>query len=84
MSKLFDLTGMRFGRLVVLHRDFERKKDETRWICKCDCGAVKSINGISLKKEEPNLVDAYKRNLSLNGAGYTKILTKGFVRYGAG
>lgn len=50
MSKLFDLTGMRFGRLVVLHRDFERKKDETRWICKCDCGAVKSINGISLKK----------------------------------
>lgn len=49
MSKLFDLTGMRFGRLVVLHRDFECKKDETRWICKCDCGAVKSINGISLK-----------------------------------
>lgn len=51
MSKLFDLTGMKFGRLVVLRRDFECKKDETRWICKCDCGAVKSINGISLKTE---------------------------------
>ena len=47
MSKLIDLTGSRFGRLVVLHRD--RKKNGTMWICKCDCGAVKTINGISLK-----------------------------------
>lgn len=35
--KLIDLTGQRFGRLVVLERA-ENKNGRVRWKCKCDCG----------------------------------------------
>lgn len=32
-----DLTGRRFGRLVVLH-PAENRRDRTCWVCRCDCG----------------------------------------------
>lgn len=35
--KQVDLTGERFGRLVVVQRVFNRGR-ETCWLCKCDCG----------------------------------------------
>lgn len=39
MSKKNDLTGKRFGRLVVLRDSGKRGKDGTiLWHCKCDCG----------------------------------------------
>lgn len=46
MSKLADLTGQRFGRLVVLERSgtYKSKASGKRtytqpvWLCKCDCG----------------------------------------------
>lgn len=34
-----DLTGRRFGRLVVLNREANNKHGRTTWRCKCDCGA---------------------------------------------
>lgn len=44
-----DLEGKRFGRLVVLGYGGRRKRS-TRWICKCDCGVIKDIDGGALKK----------------------------------
>lgn len=38
MVALIDLTGRRFGMLVVLKRDI-RFKRPTKWLCQCDCGA---------------------------------------------
>lgn len=43
MSKVRDLTGMRFGRLTVIeqHGFTKRNKHGSRqalWLCKCDCG----------------------------------------------
>ena len=35
---LIDLTGQRFGRLVVLKQEETLKLGVTRWLCKCDCG----------------------------------------------
>lgn len=53
MSKLIDLTGQRFGRLVVLKKDNERiTKNGSYWICKCDCGKEKSIRSSSLRRGE--------------------------------
>lgn len=43
-----DLTGKRYGKLVVLGQDKERSIKCSFWVCKCDCGNVKSINGSSL------------------------------------
>lgn len=35
-----DLTGQKYGRLLVLHPDPDHAR---RWICRCDCGTVKSF-----------------------------------------
>lgn len=48
MSKFVDLTGQRFGRLVVV-QFAEIKNGQTLWICLCDCGEGKVINGSHLK-----------------------------------
>ena len=44
-----DIGGERFGKLLVLERDKERKGGAAYWICKCDCGNVKSIRGTNLR-----------------------------------
>lgn len=38
MSALKDLTGRRFGRLVVIERAGSTYKKESTWVCLCDCG----------------------------------------------
>lgn len=38
MSKFIDLTGQRFGRLLVVKRDGLAKSGHALWLCKCDCG----------------------------------------------
>ena len=52
MSKLIELTGQRFGRLVVLERNGSYRCDEFSssacWLCRCDCGNTKTIRGINL------------------------------------
>lgn len=45
MPKLIDLTGQRFGRLVVLERH-----DAKRWKCICDCGNATYSDGYQLRK----------------------------------
>lgn len=48
MSKLKDLTGMRFGRLVVLQRGENDKSNKVRWICRCDCGKETLVRSSNL------------------------------------
>lgn len=43
-----DLTGKVFGRLEVLKVDESKKTRKTYWLCKCDCGNVKSVRSDSL------------------------------------
>ena len=53
-GKLIDLTGQRFGKLVVIERaeDYVSPKGAhcTRWHCKCDCGCTKVVSSNSLKR----------------------------------
>lgn len=42
-----DQIGKRYGRWVVLERDFSKKKPY--WFCRCDCGKIKSVDGYSLR-----------------------------------
>lgn len=45
-----DLTGKIFGNLTVIERDLQRFKDgDSRWICQCKCGTIKSIRSSSLR-----------------------------------
>lgn len=53
MSKLIDLTGNKYGRLTVLHKDSNRKTNNgSYWICQCECGTIKSIKSSSLRRGE--------------------------------
>ena len=50
MGKLKDLTGLKFGRLTVIKRVENNKHNQTCWLCKCDCGNEKIIEGYSLTR----------------------------------
>ena len=47
-TKLIDLTGKRFGRLIVIKRSLSGKK-QPLWLCKCDCGKERIIQGNHLR-----------------------------------
>lgn len=50
---LIDLTGKQFGRLTVIGRAEDQVAPNGRrrvmWVCKCECGNVKVVNGDNLK-----------------------------------
>ena len=43
-----DLTGKRFGRLVVLEKTKEKEFSAYLWRCRCDCGNEKLVTGPKL------------------------------------
>jgi hypothetical protein len=47
--KLLDLTGVRFGKLVVFKKSTKKLGRDVAWDCQCDCGNVKSIRGGTLR-----------------------------------
>ncbi len=47
MGKFYDITGMTFGRLVVVRRV---PGSSYKWLCKCSCGVEKEILSASLRK----------------------------------
>jgi hypothetical protein len=53
VSKLIDLTGQRFGRLIVTCRDVNKISNSGRqivmWRCICECGNEISVSGDSLR-----------------------------------
>jgi len=49
--KFIDLTGKRFGRLVVVERHPENAYGyHPRWVCRCDCGATTTVLTQSLRR----------------------------------
>ena len=49
MSKKIDLTGQRFGRLIVLCEDGRTNGSMVKWKCQCDCGDIVSVSGNDLR-----------------------------------
>jgi hypothetical protein len=52
MTKYKDLTGKRFGKLTVISFDREKTKRKAYWICKCECGNIKSVRSDSLQENK--------------------------------
>lgn len=50
MWKIIDLSGRRFGRLTVVHREENGKGREPRWRVRCKCGKEKVVHGRNLRK----------------------------------
>ena len=68
---LIDITGKRFGRLVVISR--EGAGSPARWLCRCDCGAEKSVLGSKLRTGNTVSCGCHRR--SLNSTKRTADLT---------
>lgn len=62
MGVFKDLTGMRFGRLVVIGRDKSKKK--VHWLCQCDCGGRSSVDSYSLTHGITVSCGCYAREMS--------------------
>ena len=43
MSAFTDLTGRMFGRLTVLERVENSRAGKARWLCRCECGALRTV-----------------------------------------
>ena len=63
-KKLDDLTNKKFNRLTVLKLDEERTKNDKYWrvfwICKCDCGTIKSICAGNLRRNTTKSCGCWK------------------------
>lgn len=49
IGKFIDETGKRYGSWTVIKRD-EAYPSVGRWVCKCDCGAIKTLYGSELRR----------------------------------
>lgn len=69
--KRLELTGQKFGRLLVVgfsHTDGH----ETRWTCRCDCGALSVVRGTDLRSGNTQSCDCLRREKCRN-----RLLTHG-------
>jgi len=51
MNTLIDLTGQRFGKLVVREKLPPISDGRTRWLCDCDCGNSCVVSSYALRKK---------------------------------
>ena len=68
-SFLEDLTGRRFGRLIVI--GMSEKRTASRGgicICRCDCGTIKEVPSLSLKKGAVISCGCYNKEVLHNRA----------------
>lgn len=49
-SRLINLVGKRFHRLVVIDRSLRVSGNNAVWLCRCDCGTLRHVNSNSLRR----------------------------------
>lgn len=63
MGNLINLTGQRFGRLVVI-RQAPTVKRRAQWLCKCDCGTEKVIPAGALQRGHTQSCGCLRRDVA--------------------
>lgn len=58
-----DFSGKKYGRLTPLHRD-QNNTGRTKWVCRCECGEVKSIPISSLTSGRANSCGCYRKEVT--------------------
>ncbi len=64
-----DLTGMRFGMLVVVSFADKTSSGHARWLCQCDCGGAKVTQASNLKSGQCRSCGCYARGPNWNRSG---------------
>ena len=77
MPKIKDLTGQKFGCLEVIGLDESRNKrgNHYYWLCKCECGNIRSLRAYSLKTSDYSTCHCNSKNYHLvtHGKTHTRI-----------
>ena len=60
MGKILDLSGYRFGKLEVIKYSYIRNS-HAHWLCRCECGIEKVIDGSNLRKGHTRSCGCYKK-----------------------
>ncbi len=64
-GKPVDLTGKRFGRWTVIKRDGSNQHYSAMWVCTCDCGTKRRINGADLRSGHTQSCGCLKREINV-------------------
>ncbi|MEH7084987.1 hypothetical protein V7139_19925 [Neobacillus drentensis] len=68
VAKFMDLTGQRFGKLTVLYLlEESRNQPNKKWMCRCDCGIEKAVDGYSLRKGAAKTCKGCIKNKDISG-----------------
>jgi len=88
-SRLIDLTGQRFGRLVVLSRAENDRWNQTRWRVRCDCGNERLVSGKCLRQGRSTSCGCLRseklqaRYENISGKRYGKLIAVSRVPFSA-
>ena len=66
MGNFKDLTGQRFGRLIVIKRVENDKLGKAQWLCQCDCGNKKEVSTQSLKSGKVQSCGCLHKEMLIN------------------
>ena len=64
-----DLTGQRFGKLVVVRESHKDRRGEWKWLCKCDCGNETIVYGSHLRNGDTVSCGCVMRNAKRTHGG---------------
>lgn len=66
---VFDLTGKRFGKLIVVEKSVKRYSNNrgVHWLCRCDCGKETCVLSWSLRSGRTNSCGCYGRTHAWKG-----------------
>ena len=62
-----DLTGNVYGRLTVIARAENEQSLHSRWVCKCECGAVKTVAARHLLNGDTVSCGCYHQERNVDG-----------------
>lgn len=77
MPKHIDITNQKFGKLLVKERAESNLSGLARWLCLCDCGNSKIINGHSLRvgaTKSCGCLVRERNSLTYGQAAYNQVL----------
>lgn len=64
IAKKWDITGKRFGRVEVIGYAGNDPRNNTRWLCRCDCGIEKIIRRVHLVDGTSTSCGCYQKEIN--------------------
>jgi hypothetical protein len=71
-SRLVDLTGRRFGKLLVLHKVVKSNRSAAYWLCRCNCGNEIIATGWALQHKNYKSCGCNKK-LAIGEANFNRL-----------